>query len=354
MIPYILISLFPIILYPPYHKKMRSMDINVRNKAKKNYLVLCGIVLILFMGLRNPRLGSTDTVNYYNNMLRAISASSWSEYYVEDYFEGGFQLFVFLLSRVFKHAQALLFITSAIYVFFICFFIYRNSEDLVMSLVMYITLGLMTFEMQGMRQAIAMSICLLAYELLKSKKKWWFLLTVILAMQFHRTAIIFALVLLVFNLGYSTLKLIIVFLSSIVSLLLTDRIISLGNQFFDRNYTYVKETGGYVATLIYVLIFIFSVLFNRRLKTDKNQSAMFYVLSMGAISYLMRYTGVMIAERISFYFMFSQMAMLPGSLRHIDGRNRAIIKITVHLLMILLFVYRLNGSDFLPYRFFWQ
>ena len=354
MIPYILISLFPIILYPPYHKKMRSMDINVRNKAKKNYLIICGIVLVLFMGLRNPRLGSTDTLNYYNNMRRAISAGSWSEYYIENYVESGFQMFVFLLSRVFKYAQALLFITSAIYVFCICFFIYRNSEDLVMSLVMYITLGLMTFEMQGMRQAIAMSICLLAYELLKGKKYWWFLLTVIFAMQFHRTAIIFLLVLLVFNLGYSTSKLIIVFLSSIAALLLTDRIIAFGRLLFDRDYTYVKETGGYIATLIYILILVFTVLFNQRLKTDKQQSAMFYILFMGTVSYIMRYTGVMIAERISFYFMFSQMAMLPGSLRHIDGRNRAIIKITVHLLMIFLFVYRLNGSDFLPYRFFWQ
>ena len=103
-------------------------------------------------------------------MRKAINSMSWADYYNESGVEKGFQIFVFGLSRVFSESQWIIVISSLIYTVSICRFIYKNSEDVVLSCVMYVARGMMTFQMQGMRQAIAMSICLFAYEFASQKK----------------------------------------------------------------------------------------------------------------------------------------------------------------------------------------
>jgi hypothetical protein len=86
-------------------------------------------------------------------MKLAIEAKNWEEFYNPNLYEAGFQFFVYLMSRIFRDPQWIIVISSAIYVGAVCRFIYKNSDDVVMSIVMYVALDLMTFQMQGMRQA---------------------------------------------------------------------------------------------------------------------------------------------------------------------------------------------------------
>ncbi len=354
MTPYILITLLPLVLYIPFEKGFKNTDLAVQNKSKIKYLIFCGAALFLFMALRNPALGSTDTVNYYNNMKKAISADTWGEYYREDYVEKGFQIFVFALSRVFHHPQMLLVVTSAIFVFSICFFIYHNSDDIVFSLVMYISLGLMTFQMQGMRQSLAMSICLVAYEFIKKRKVFPSFLLVLLAMCFHRTAIVFFVMWFVPLITYSWHGITLVSLLSGAAMLFSGKIIDFANDLFDSEYGTAVDNGGFIATAIYVLIIVFAMFFSKKLKHSKSQAICFYMCVIGLVCYLLRYVGALAAERISFYFMFAQLALLPNTLSDMKPQERAMIKMIVYALMIGLFAYRLNGSDFVPYTFYFN
>ncbi len=351
MIPYLLISLMPIVIYP-FFRFQQSGEV-IKNK-KRNYLIVCGIILFLFLALRSRFIGSTDTVNYYNMMKRAISSDSWGAFYISDGVETGFQIYVFLLSRIFNNAQWLLVVSSAICVISICYFVYHNSADSPFSMVMYITLGMMTFQMQGMRQAIAMSICLVAFECAKRKKLLWFILINVFAIQFHQTAIVFLPIYIIVQMRYGLINFFILILVSIIVLSLSTSIVSFGNQLFDKDYSYTLDGGGIVATLIYVAIIVFSILVNNNLRTDKTQSALLYVTCMGFVCYIMRYTGVAIAERVSFYFMFGQLAILINSMKKMAQEEFIITKWVVYLLMILLFMYRLMDSDLIPYTFYWN
>ena len=287
-------------------------------------------------------------------MLLAIKSSSWSEYYNPELYEIGFQFFVYVLSRVFNNAQWLIVISSAIYVSAVCYFIYKNSNDIAMSLVMYVTLDLMTFQMQGMRQAIAMSLCLFAYECAKNKKLIPFILLCILAAMMHRTALIFFIVYPLVKFKYNYGFIAITLVSSIVVLLLSNRITALGNWIFGENYSSIAESGGYVAVLIYVLILSCYIASSKHLKDDKDSVILFYVVFIGFVFFLLRYTGVRMAERISFYFVFGQIALLPKILNLFKGKEKALIKATVYVLMISLFAYRLMHSNLVPYDFFWN
>lgn len=308
--------------------------------------------MLLIMGCRYNGLGSTDTARYYLGMEYAISSDSWSEYYHPDRSESGFQMFVFLLSRVFTHPQWLLAITSLIFIVSIFYFIDRNSNEIAVSTSLYITLGMMIFQLQGMRQALAMSLCLFAYELARKKKLIWFLLVVFLAATFHQTAIVFVIVYLLANLRLSVRNVIFVAVISFVAVFFSIPLVDIANNLFDKSYDGAVESGGLVATAIYVLALIVCCIYYSTHKEDA-RSPLVYVMIVGAATYFMRYTGVQIAERISFYFAFSQIALIPVAVQF-DPKAKSITRGIIVLLGVALLAYRLGDSGFLPYAFFWD
>lgn len=326
---------------------------NMRNrKFKRNYLILCGMILILILSLRSKNVGSADTNNYYNMMKNAIYANSFSTYYNEDFVEPGFQFFVYVLSRIFRQPQWIIVISTFIYISSICYFIYQNSEDPTFSLMMYITLGLMQFHMQGMRQSIAMSICLFAYECAKKRKFIYFVLLVLLAMQFHRTSIVFMVVYFLPLIPFNFKGIIFLVSCSLIFVFSANEIVNVANELFDSQYSNTVDSGGFIALGIYVLIIVFVLIFNIKLKEDALSGLLLYITIIGGLCYSFRYFGTQAAERISFYFMFGQIALLPNTINILKIRERMIIKLLSGVLMITLFLYRLSGSDLIPFEFF--
>ena len=351
MATYVLLAMSPLLI------SVFFTGLNKNNKKKRNYLIVCGTILVLFMGLRSKYVGSTDTYNYVRMMQRALSYSSWNEYYNDDGVEKGFQFFVFCLSRVFKSPQMLLFVTSLIFVVAIMYCIYKNSHNVVLSTVMYITLGLMQFDMQGMRQALAMAICMFAFEFVKKRKLIPFVLLIVLATQMHRTAVVFAIIYFVAMLSYNWRSLLLIAVGSGVIFYFADSLMAFANDVFETEYSQTVDSGGFVATAIYVLIVLFAMIFSKSLKREKKEkpeTTIMFLTIVGMLSYIMRYVGVGIAERISYYFMFGQILLLPNTISKLDIEYKTLINAAVYVLCIGLFIYRLSGSDFIPYNFFWS
>lgn len=325
-------------------------------KKKKRFCVICGFILIIVLGTRSKFVGSSDTYNYCNMMQRAVEASSWSQFYIEGPVEKGFQFFLWGFSKVFKDPQWLIFISSAIYVTCIMIFIYRYSKDVCLSTVMYICLGLMTFNMQGMRQSIAMSICLLAYDLAKNKRLIPFVILVTLASRIHQTAIVFFAIYILSFVKFKPSHIIMLIIGIFVFVMLSDKLINFANELFEREYFDAKDSGGFVATAIYALIIGFSLCLSKRPIKDNIDSMMFFTLVVGFICYIERYIAAFVAERISFYFAAAQIIILPNAIHDstIANRESQFIAIIVYCLCLALFAYRLSGSNLIPFRFFWM
>ena len=140
---------------------------------------------------------------------------------------------------------------------------------------------------------------------------------------------------------------------SVIVVINADKIIEIANKYFERTYTTAVEKGGFVAVLIYAIIFIITLGFDNPLKNGNKQTPLLYVLILGFVCYIMRYFGTLAAERISFYFAFSQVALLPNAKGIVVGKGRIIMRLAIILLAVALMAYRMHGSEFVPYRFFW-
>lgn len=344
---YVCIALFPSILgclFP---------DISYDRRAKRRYLIICGIVLLIFMGLRSNSLGSTDTLNYYNQMKRAISCRTWSEYKT-DVFEYGAQALFFLLSRVCKEPQGILIFSSAFYIVSIFYFVSKNSDDIPLSISMYITMGLFMFHLQGMRQSIAMCICLFAYEFAKNRKIIGFIITVLLAASVHQTAIVFLPVYYIAGMDFNRKNIILSAGASIALIAFADRIASFANYWFDMSYTRVLTSGGFITLFFYIAVIVIVYIYNENILEEKHEKTLFYIFVLGTVCFMARYVGAAMAERISYYFLFPIIVLLPKMQAIIVEDQRNLYKMGLLLITVVFFIHHLSGSSFIPYMFFWQ
>lgn len=354
MLPYLVVAIIPWIT----EKILISLRFSDRNKRKKIIIFVTAVFLFVLIGFKSISVGSTDSGNYrdYWNKLKECDYPAFVNFTQNNRIEIGFLFSVWVLSRIFVWDQFIFILSALFYVVSVSVFVYRNCEDVVLSLIMFICLGLLLFFMQGMRQSIAMCILLWAIERIKKRNFILFTLLVVLAFLFHKTAIVFFICYFFYKIKVDQINIFLSVVISVALLIFSNRIISIANYVFDMNYFDAVTSGaGYIALAIYVLIIGAALIINQN--TKKSEYALFfYITLLGGVVYIMRYFGVAIAERVSFYFMFGQMPLMSYVLAtdKYYRRDVAVIRLVIIVLCIALFAYRLYNTDLLPYRFFWS
>jgi hypothetical protein len=159
-----------------------------RISSRRAYIIICFTVLIIVASIRSYSVGA-DTLQFYK-AYSEISFAPWDQLTTTFRYEWGFLIFCKLLTCISSDPQLLLFASSCLINIPIGVFLYRNSENLGLSVFLYVALALYTSNMNVMREAIAASIVLIGFESLKKGHFLRFSLFVILAAFFHRTAFI--------------------------------------------------------------------------------------------------------------------------------------------------------------------
>ncbi len=347
MLIYLALATFPAVL------GLLLQDMKKSRGQRYLFYFISGSLLFLFLALRTPDMGSVDCLNYYRNYRDATVASSWNAFFREDHFEIGFQFAVYVLAQYFTDPQWFFVFTSGFITISVLYFIEHNCEEPALSLSAYIALGLMTFQMTGIRQALAMSFCLFAYEQAKRRHLWRFILLVIAAMLFHQTAIVFFPVYVLCGMPVTQNNLILSTVVAIVGVFCSTYIVDIANTVFDSDYTNTASSGGFVEVTINLLV-LFICYLSYRNNIEDTRPSLVYLMMVCAACYIMRYTGTQAAERISFFFGFAKIALIPNALKLMIREHRRYMYLLIMFLMLALFAYRLSDSYFIPYRFFWE
>lgn len=336
---------------------INTKPINYDNRRKKSYIIICGIIMALMIGLRYKGVGSGDTAFYYNNweMMSRVSWSDLPRILQSVDMEYGYQISVWFLSHLLSCGQWLLLLSGAFFSLSVGLFTYRNSKNPVISLIFFNCLGLFNFMVQGLRQAIAMSICLFAYEQCKKKHFFKFALLVTIACLFHASAIVFILVYFLRNFKLSTIQFGIFVILTFIGMQLLPYAFNLLNVAMNENYDLnsASESGGVVAILIFAVILLFGLLFKDR--SDEHYSLFVYSAIVAVIAMLLRNSVNGVAERISHYFAFGQMIVLSNSIASVKVQNiKLFINIAAVLLCLGVAFHKASYSILIPYTFFWQ
>lgn len=324
-------------------------------QKRKKYLIIAGIATILLMALRGENYGSVYDIRAYKGFYERMIDSSWADAIANDSFEIGYVVLNKLLGYIAPFSQAILVFHAIFCIFCVCRFIYLNTEKVFWGYFFFVTLGTMGFMMTGIRQAIAMGICLLNTENIKEKRIIRFLIYVLLASTIHRTAFIFIAAYFVCNAKvFKKIPWLSIFVIVGISAL-APQVIDIGESIyedFSASDVAAFSFNGIVPVLIYIIAIVLNLLYKSK---NENNSNNMMLTSMAAGFYLFRFYSP-ILERISFYYTPASTVLLADFMDEIktEERQEILIKLLVIVLCVILFARRLDTAAWANYVFLWE
>ncbi len=326
---------------------------------KKNliYLFITWLIVVFFAGSRCPYLMEGDVTAYfkcYSNAL-TMGINQMRQTYR---FEDGYLILNKILAWFFPWEYSILYFEAAFCTAVIFWYFYRNSKNIVMSVILYICVGPWSFFLAGFRQGFSICMCLIAFELLKKMSLGWDLTAlglILLAYSMHTTAIVFLSVFFIRYMKMNKQTVIIGITITVIGLFFAKDLLGWLNDVFERDYigAYIGNTfGGVVPIAIYTMALIFSyMLFNDKVEEVNDMKIEISMLFIGLLIYVMRYR-VGIFERISFYFTPVASVVLANAVSLQKNKvNRNIMVVLCLALSTILFMHRMSQDE---YHFFWE
>lgn len=336
-------------------------------KNKRGNVIFCGILLFLYAGLRSSSVG-IDTLGY-ERAFYFLKNISFSEIINTDAHgisrDFVFYWFLKLLQFISGDSQIMFILIGGIVAFSISRFIYRYSENVTLSFLIYVGLRFFYFSLTGLRAAIAISIVVFAYKYLEEKKYIKVLITTLIASLFHGSAIIFIISIIIVKIN-KFISLFIISLSILIINILTNnsilfKVVQL--PFFTQYSTYVlnanKESSGTTIIIIFTITTIGYFLSTLNKYDDKNSSEINFIflkhLFIGIIFYVINFSFAN-AFRLGHFFTISIIPLMPNIIYNLrfDKKIKFIVKILAIILIIAQYIIIGPGAGTENYLFFWQ
>ncbi|MBQ2932175.1 MAG: EpsG family protein [Clostridia bacterium] len=347
---------------------VRKKDVD---KQRKKVCIVSFFMLFLLFALRHPYMGVDLGWGYsvgYLKSFEKIGQISFLEIFrMKNYlnYEKGYIIFNKIISLISKNQQ--FFIGSCAFVSLLPIAIYTYKRSMMPLLSLFVFMGLPVFLIffSGLRQSIAIGITVASMFFVEKKKPIPFILTVILAATFHKSALIFLIAYPLYHTRFSNICKILLLSFVPVVFVFRDLLFNLLSKLFREN-AQIGSTGAFLLFLVFVLIYVFLIIFNDY--CDKNnidnerQNGLTNLCYLACIVQI--FGGIYdIAMRVGYYFMIYMIIAIPNTIenfRHIRVKYNSyytIVRIVIMVLFVGYGLYAIYDDSWArtnPYIFFWQ
>lgn len=336
---------------------------HIKHRLLRLTLIFFGcIVFFIPLSIRAISVG-IDTHAYYQ--IHSILADDLGNY-TEYRYEPGFILLNNIVTYLGLDADFFIFLTAFISFFTVFFFIYKNSQKLLLSIALMCGIGFYGFMFNGVRQAIAMGIALIALHMLKNKKTSYFFIFLFFAICFHYTAVILLFAYIVSKFRTSFIIPAILWLFSLIFLLP-----SVSDLFFSSLTGFIPEVySGYVFSEIeasslrlriltnqlFCLFFIFILWLNKSRSLSESDLLFLYLsflgFLLGNILFHLSYLS-----RLALYFQVVSVVSVPFLIYKSFNRFSYYIVSTIIYIVMTAFYFRglfMGANGMVPYITIWQ
>lgn len=153
-------------------------------QRKKHYILFSFVLLFVISAFRDYSVG-VDTKTYINLYSIADKVNI-----INSRWEPGYIVLLKILRHISNSPAILLFVSSGICVGSTCLFVKKFSKDVTLAIVLYILLRNYFYQMNIMRQMLAVALCLLAFTHLIQGRKILAGVFILLATSMHTVAIL--------------------------------------------------------------------------------------------------------------------------------------------------------------------
>lgn len=322
----------------------------------KTILYFVGMFLLFIAVFRGVTVGA-DYYVYLSNLV-AISDRSYWDVIVDETLrlEKGYITLAWFLGSVSVSPLFFSLIIYSLFLFLSFRVIGKYSQCVWLSLFLFVAIGFYTNSFNTLRQSLSMCICWCALSTLLANHKWKFLLLVFIAFLFHKTAILFAcMVLLRKRIGMKHI-LLLLSVTFLIAMSLGP-IINIAVQVFQLiDYTDSDEEGGGTTLLIFYFIMLFVMNYVAKKQSElKNNRVIDIFLNMLLIAMLLQILALKlpIITRCTEFFRFSLVILVPNILMSFKKKERMFLVTGCVILFAFYFVItnRYNLAGIIPYEF---
>ncbi|WP_139906062.1 EpsG family protein [Clostridium thermarum] len=324
---------------------------NNKVKPRKVYkltAIIVFVVLFIISGFRST--ASIGDTYFYSHSYRLLVENPYLNISSKDY---GFNIFMYLLTRLSSDPQILLIVTSFITNAYITLTLYKHSKPFELGVFLYFGTVMFYITMNGIRQSMVAAILFWASKyILKRDWKKYFPIVIILS-GFHSSAIIFLLIYFLctreawgrefwVTLGASLL-LVIMFrpmLNVAVKAIESTSYSDYGKDMM-TNTTSVNP----IRVLVTLVPLVVAYMVKDKIKKSWPEGNMFIFMSLFNFIFMLSGTQYLFFYRMCIYFDLYNLVLLPKLLDYYDKKTRAILYGSILILYSIFCWYQISGWD---------
>lgn len=333
----------------------------------RQFLWLSSFLLLFFMALRDNSIG-IDTIEYvkafsqikHMGIIDAIFSSIYGRGVYTLNLEIGYRLYNWIIGQISKNDQMIVIAVSMFIIVYLTYIIEKESLSPVLSMFMYLTLGIYQTHMNVSRNAMAIMICYGGLKYIKNKCPMRYLLCILMGSLFHYSAILF--IPLYWLINYVSIdnksfqKVVIALLLFVVSFRILKNIIAKIVPNIYRGY-YLRSTedlGGLLVGIAHLILFSITLLFIKKGQRYMSmaeeatgtwmflQNMLYFALSLSIGN----------ATRIAALFGPYTIIYIPNLISKTKYKDPA--KIMIVIICIVLYIVRMSINNIgktIPYQF---
>lgn len=291
------------------------------NRNLKNSLFILGCLSLLFLtAFRDISIGA-DTENYCNNFQYIRKFLSWKEVFAWKW-EPGYVLINKILGLFFENSQALIIALALIILLPLFRRIKKDSLLPCMSLLVFVSIGIWQASTFVYRQWCAIAILTFSYKYIQERRLAPFLLLLFCAMLFHRTAVVFILVYLFYDLKINGFVISLSLMFSVLLGLIGKPILYILNHFARLPEKEYYNGGMNLLLFLWACVIIVYIFAKKEIK--KPVFKQYYIMLLIAAVLQPIVFTFSLWSRVVIYFMLSIIVILPNTFYKIlfNKKNR--------------------------------
>lgn len=327
-------------------------------KSNLNILFFIAIgIEILLGGLRDISVG-TDTENYISILESIISNGKVniddSEFASRDSF---FWYLYGTILLICQNYSGLFLLHSALNWILFAFSIKNISKNIYVAFLVYITFRFSDLHLSAMRQGISLVILLYAFKYIVNRKLPNYILLVLFAMLFHKSAIIALPLFWLYSLKIENIKKIHIAVLCIIFFLLKNTLYNYIFSYLLQNETYelylkIEMSHGILYYTLYVISFTFCLLFYD--KKDRISNGLLIFVLLGVCLQSITLVNPIFNRLSVFYTVFFTLLIPRVYCYNCLKYNKSIPTVIISFFFILLYIIGGPAPGVVPYKFYWD
>lgn len=351
MLPYYLLIFLPVIY------SMISIGNTSKVKKQKRVIILFFCLLLALLSLRSPVVGN-DTAGYKSFFLMSCNFG-WND--IGDVFSEPAWFVLNKLVGIFTNSfQWFLFIVSFITILPIAYSYSRDTVYPVLTIALFVTMTTFVMLFSGLRQSVAIALGFIAYEFTKDRRFIPYILTVLLAFLFHRSAFM---LLFMYPLYYAkiTRKWLWVVIPAMTIVFIFNKPIFIWvTSFIAELYeSSIQENDAITMLILLILFCVFSFTVPDESKLDDNTIGLRNFLLLSTIVQMFASLNNL-AMRMGYYYLIFVPILLPKMIQCSSIRMKQMAILAKYVMVVFFVLYFFihapssNVLNMFPYRFFWE